>query len=75
MKVKDLKEILSHMDDDLEIVMARDPEGNGYAPLYSYWVGNYLAEEGAVFDPSNEEELEYYQENMGVKALIIGPEY
>lgn len=33
MKVAELKAALEHLDDDLEIILQRDPEGNGYSPL------------------------------------------
>jgi hypothetical protein len=33
MKVKDLIESLQQMDPDLEIIMQKDSEGNGYSPL------------------------------------------
>ncbi len=33
MTVKKLKEIIKNMDDDVIIIMSRDEDGNGYAPL------------------------------------------
>jgi hypothetical protein len=33
MKVKELIEILSTMDQDREVILQRDSEGNGYSPL------------------------------------------
>lgn len=33
MKVKDLIEALSSLDQDAEVILAKDPEGNGYSPL------------------------------------------
>ena len=47
MLVKDLIEVLENMDPDLLVIIARDPEGNGYAPMGDYSVG--------VFDSKNDE--------------------
>lgn len=33
MKVGELKALLAGVDDDREVVMSRDSEGNGYSPL------------------------------------------
>jgi len=34
MTVKELKEELEGLDDDMEIIIQKDSEGNGYSPLY-----------------------------------------
>ena len=44
MKVKQLKEILEDLDDDLEVVMSIDPEGNGFSGLYQVETGDYEEE-------------------------------
>ncbi len=33
MNVKELKEAIAHLPDDMEVVVQKDPEGNGYSPL------------------------------------------
>lgn len=33
MKVKDLKEDLKGLPDDMEVILQKDAEGNGYSPL------------------------------------------
>jgi hypothetical protein len=33
MKVKELKELLNEFDNELEIILQKDSEGNGYSPL------------------------------------------
>lgn len=33
MKVKDLKDALSSLPDDMEIILQKDSEGNGFSPL------------------------------------------
>jgi hypothetical protein len=33
MKIKDLKQILNNLPDDMEVILQKDSEGNGYSPL------------------------------------------
>lgn len=33
MNVKDLKEAIENLPDDMEVIMQKDSEGNGYSPL------------------------------------------
>lgn len=42
MKIKELIEILSEMNPELEVILQKDPEGNGYSPLAGAEVGEYL---------------------------------
>ena len=44
MKVKELISLLSEFEGDIEIVLSRDAEGNGYSPLESAWLGSYDAD-------------------------------
>lgn len=41
MKVKELIKILQSEDPELEVMLQRDPEGNGYSPLYGWWTGSF----------------------------------
>lgn len=34
MNVKELKELLKELPDDMEVILQKDSEGNGYSPLY-----------------------------------------
>ena len=43
--VKDLQELLSKFHPDDVVILAKDPEGNGYAPLYEGLEDHYWAEE------------------------------
>jgi hypothetical protein len=36
MKVRELMKLLETIDPEKEVVMAKDPEGNGYSPLDGY---------------------------------------
>ena len=44
MKVGELIRQLSDLDPDLEVVMSRDAEGNGFSPLSGFEVGHYDAD-------------------------------
>ena len=46
MKVKELIEILKTQDQDTEVILQKDAEGNGYMSLYDYWNGVYDEGEG-----------------------------
>jgi len=41
MNVKELREILKNVDDDVEIVIAKDGEGNDFSPLSGMATGEY----------------------------------
>lgn len=77
MKVKDLKAILSTLDDEIEIVMAKDEEGNDYSPLAETSLGVYQPEStwsGEFFAYENMENEDYAQptENV-VPAICLWP--
>lgn len=38
----DLRAATSHLPDNILVVQARDPEGNGFAPVFEIEVGKYL---------------------------------
>ena len=58
MKVKELIKELAEFDDDLEVVMSQDPEGNGFAPLSDLKLSSWDAEYGEVGIPYLTPELE-----------------
>lgn len=39
--VKDLKELIKDLPDDMPVVMSKDGEGNGFSPLSDYSMGKY----------------------------------
>lgn len=41
MKVKDLINILEEVDENLEVIISEDREGNYYSPLDAYFIGEY----------------------------------
>lgn len=46
MTVKELRLELEYLPDDMEVILQKDAEGNGYSPLYS-------ADDGAVYIAEN----------------------
>ena len=57
MKVKELKKILGSLDENLEVVMASDAEGNSYSSMNGYNVMIYDTLYGEVGLPKLTEEL------------------
>lgn len=87
MKVKELKEILENLDDDLDIILSSDAEGNGYNHLrwceqYHYVPhkvkGSGLVDEVIDFDDEDDigvftsEELEDLK-SRAVNCLTLWP--
>ena len=82
MNVKKLKEALANLPDDMEVVLQKDPEGNGHSPLSG-------ADGNAVFIKEDNEvyflkwsasdccmtEDEYNKMKSRPKALILIPKY
>ena len=53
MKVSELKEVLANLPDDLELIVQKDSEGNGYSPLEGAEVAIYVPDSkysGDVYD-------------------------
>lgn len=44
MKVKDLKKKLEEFDDEDEVILSEDSEGNGFSPLDDFWEAVYVPE-------------------------------
>ena len=81
MNVKDLKNALLNCDDNDEVILSTDEEGNGFSPLTTI--------EPSVYDPDNQEihirkltkllrnagftdEDLYYGKN-GINAIVLWP--
>jgi hypothetical protein len=83
MKVKELIELLESQDPNLTVILARDPEGNGYHlfsgdasvglfnPDSSDW--DAYASLGNIEEYPHEEEYAYLKEN-GLPALCLWPQ-
>lgn len=68
MTVKELKLHLTNIDDDLEIIIQKDSEGNDYSPLDGIDVsGGYV--------PYNKwsGEMAYSEDSLSKKVLVLFP--
>lgn len=83
MKVKDLKELIKNLPDDMQIVMSSDGEGNSYSPLSggdynsvyvpeSTWSGNIFYC-GWTSDEACMEEEEWQKLLEEPKCLVLYP--
>ena len=76
--VKELIELLQGFDPDALMIMQRDPEGNGYAPLSGAEDGTWDADAGEYGYAELTPELEskgYYEDDMidGEPAVVLWP--
>lgn len=83
MKVKELKEEIANLPDDMEIIMQRDSEGNGYSPLScvdkdavyipeSTWSGDVYSMEWSADDACMEDE-EWEEIKRKPRCLVLAP--
>jgi|AntDeeMinimDraft_6_1070357.scaffolds.fasta_scaffold03362_3 hypothetical protein len=59
MKVSELIEVLQGLDPEREVILQRDPEGNGFSPFGDWYEALYRAEStwsGEVLHPLDVEE-------------------
>ena len=81
MKVKELIKLLKKEDQNREVVMSKDSEGNSYSPLSDWYTASYKADSTWSGEVGLEEltpELEergYSEEDVldGVPALVLRP--
>lgn len=86
MKVKELIEKLKLEDEDAEVILSADEEGNYYSPLEgrlefgkgyyipnNTWSGEFL--EQKYIDDENEQEGEIYENNKDIaqKCIVLFP--
>lgn len=83
MKVKELIEELKNLPDDMEIILQKDSEGNGYSPLEgvdsdciyvkdSDWSGNVYSTGFTAGDNCMEEE-DWERLKSGPRCLVLFP--
>lgn len=81
MNVRELKDALDNLPDDMIVVLAKDAEGNGFSPLWSastdhtYWASSPYSGEAAPTKPDDvdEDDWDYYWEEGGVPCLLLDP--
>lgn len=69
MKVFELIRVLQSYDPTLDIIMSRDPEGNGYAPLGSIDGDNYTFVDAEVYTKEDG------QPAKSERVVVIWPKY
>jgi len=80
MNIKELKEVISKLPDDMEVILQKDPEGNGYSPLSGadpdavYMEGDVYAMEWTAEDACMTNE-EWAGIKAKPRALILYPMY
>lgn len=83
MTVKDLKEAIIDLPDDMEVILQKDAEGNGYSPLYGvssnavyipettwhgeFWWANWSADDACMSDE------EWKEVKLKSRALVLRP--
>lgn len=84
MKLKELKSLLDEMDDDVEVILQKDGEGNGYSPLAGVddngvyfpdtpWSGEVYSLDCEAYEMDLEEdEWEEIKKN-NIRVLILYP--
>jgi hypothetical protein len=84
MNIKKLKELIKNLPDEMEVILQKDAEGNGYSPWSGGYVGIYEAETtwyGNVFLETDtfedvgfdtDEEWEDFKSKMR-RSLVLRP--
>lgn len=70
MNIGELIEILQEMDPTLEVILQRDPEGNGYSPIYGVDDNCLYDEECEVFS-KDDPDLEEYCDVATTKPVVV----
>jgi len=73
-KIKELIKQLERLDKDLEVIIAKDPEGNGFNYLQEIDKTNIIKEESCLYDAiiCNEDLFEYSSDEYK-GAVILWP--
>lgn len=83
MTVKELKEAIADLPDDMEVILQKDAEGNGYSPLYrassnavyipeTTWYGEVWWADWSADDACMSDE-EWEEVKLKPRALILRP--
>lgn len=81
--IKELKELIKDLDDDIMVVLSRDPEGNGYSPAHGYShdhhfnakeaeIVDFNEPEDYLLDELEPEELEKLKQSVD-KCFVLWP--
>lgn len=83
MTIKELKARIEYLPDDMEVIMQKDAEGNGYSPLYDVdsnavyiptetWYGTVYSMEWSADDACMDEE-EWNSLKNKPRCLVLAP--
>ena len=83
MNVKDLKEVIANLPDEMEVILQKDSEGNGYSPLRgadantvyipeTTWYGDVYSMDWTAYDAGMKDE-EWNDIKEKPRALILHP--
>ena len=75
MTVKELRKLLFEVDDDLEVIMSKDGEGNGFSPFSDLGEAYYVADSKWSGDVYNEDDLEDcgIDKDEAKKCIVLWP--
>ena len=84
MTVKELKEEIANFSDDMEVILQKDAEGNGYSPLWGVdpdavyipettWYGHVYFMDWTAEDDADMEDEEWEEIKKKPRALILHP--
>lgn len=72
MTIKELKDKISHLDDNLEVYIARDEEGNGFSSLYSVET-EHIYNDDYDIEVIHEDNLEDYGDDHVKEGIVLWP--
>lgn len=70
MKTKELIELLSELNPELEVVMSKDSEGNAFSPVDAYCLGQYFPESTWSGDFIGEDDMD---DGKDIDAVVLWP--
>lgn len=84
MKVKDLRDILASLPDDMEIIMSKDSEGNNFSPLYEVdknsiyipettWYGTVYHDSWTAEEACFDDKEEWQEVLKNPRVLVLWP--
>lgn len=73
MNVKEMREALDGLPDDLKIIMASDEEGNSYGELEDADLSFCYDDEHDGLRPVHPDDLDEYEEDELVQAVVLWP--
>ncbi|MFF5973701.1 hypothetical protein ACFY7C_19450 [Streptomyces sp. NPDC012769] len=73
MKIKELREALAGFPDDMEVILQKDAEGNGYSPLAGGEESWYEAHQTWCGDAIHEDDYDPAYNREATRVLVLFP--